>query len=345
MFEADLVEAIARGGAAFLTLVLSVQLLSRRPFDISAVFGALFLWGAAIYALVSIPAIFAVAGHAAIPLKALAVMAPAFFWLFVLSVLDDEFRWRHWMALPPASALLLYLSCIPFPSFEPVSRLIEFGITLVMMTHVMVRVHFCASNDLVVSRWQFSRTLAFLVPFLVAVIITVAAIETVEARDSWGRHVISAGLVVVAVTLALTLSSLRRNLMPERQKAVAVPVESLSAADRIALGRLRDLMDEGLYLSPGLTIGGLAGMLELPEHRLRKLINNGMGYRNFAAYLNDYRIDEARRRLSSPEFVNRQITTLAFDVGFGSLAPFNRAFRDRTGMSPSEYREKMFAGN
>ena len=100
-------------------------------------------------------------------------------------------------------------------------------------------------------------------------------------------------------------------------------------------------MDEGLYLSPGLTIGSLANMLELPEHRLRKLINNGMGYRNFAGFLNDYRIDEARRRLASAEFVNRQITTLAFDVGFGSLAPFNRAFRDRTGMSPTEYREKM----
>ncbi len=337
----DLFEAIMRGGATALTLVMSVHLLSTRPFDISALFGALFLWGAALYAVITIPVIEAGLGPMLFVVKSFAIASPAFFWLFIIALLEDSFRWRNWMAVPPVLAAGLGLICAPFPQLETASRLIQFTMTLGLMTHVMICVRACATNDLVVSRWRFTRALAVLVPVIVAMIVMVEVIEILGLRETWGRHFITAGLVIVSATLALTLTGLRKTLIPERQKQSAAPVETLSAADRIALGRLRDLMDEGLYLSAGLTIGSLAGMLELPEHRLRKLINNGLGYRNFAAFLNDYRIEEAKRRLASAALVNRQITTLAFDVGFGSLAPFNRAFRDRTGMSPTEYREKM----
>ena len=102
-------------------------------------------------------------------------------------------------------------------------------------------------------------------------------------------------------------------------------------------------MNEGIYLNSGLTIGELANRMNMPEHRLRRLINKGLGYRNFAAFINDHRIEEARRRLSEPETAREQITSLAFDLGYSSLAPFNRAFRERMGMSPSQYREKALA--
>ena len=83
--------------------------------------------------------------------------------------------------------------------------------------------------------------------------------------------------------------------------------------------------------------------MNLPEHRLRKLINGALGYRNFAAFVNDYRIAEAKRRLATPDFVHTQITSLAFDLGYGSLAPFNSAFKERAGLSPSEYREQVLS--
>jgi AraC-like DNA-binding protein len=33
-----------------------------------------------------------------------------------------------------------------------------------------------------------------------------------------------------------------------------------------------------------------------------------------------------------------RIITIALDAGFGSLGPFNRAFREAEGMTPSAYR-------
>jgi len=37
------------------------------------------------------------------------------------------------------------------------------------------------------------------------------------------------------------------------------------------------------------------------------------------------------------------VLTIAMDLGYGSLAPFNRAFRETTGQSPTDFRRAAFA--
>lgn len=91
---------------------------------------------------------------------------------------------------------------------------------------------------------------------------------------------------------------------------------------------------DGACFTPDLTLGVLARRVEIPEHRLRRLINRGLGYRNFAAFLNDHRIAEAKRRLADPDSMREQVSSIAFGLGYSSLAPFNRAFRDLTGLTP-----------
>jgi hypothetical protein len=81
------------------------------------------------------------------------------------------------------------------------------------------------------------------------------------------------------------------------------------------------------YRQEGLSIGQVALRLGLPEYRLRQLINQGLGYRNFAAFLNFYRIADAREALADPAAqAEVPILTIALDAGFNSLGPFNRAF-------------------
>lgn len=101
-------------------------------------------------------------------------------------------------------------------------------------------------------------------------------------------------------------------------------------------------MADGVYRTPGLTIAGLAARLGTPEHRLRALINRRMGHRNFSAYLNRYRIAEARVWLADRNKVDLPVLTLAMDLGYNSLPPFNRAFREETGTTPSDYRRQCF---
>ncbi|MEL6323951.1 MAG: helix-turn-helix domain-containing protein, partial [Pseudomonadota bacterium] len=81
-----------------------------------------------------------------------------------------------------------------------------------------------------------------------------------------------------------------------------------------------------------------ATRLSVPEHQLRGLINQGMGFRNFSAFLNHYRLADAKTALADPEQARTPILTIALDAGYASLATFNRAFRTSEGQTPSEFR-------
>ena len=121
------------------------------------------------------------------------------------------------------------------------------------------------------------------------------------------------------------------------------PAPMLTPSDHVLKQKLDAAMAGGVYRETGLTIGQLAERLGAPEHRLRALINQRLGYRNFSAFLNRHRIDEAKAMLADPAHVDLPILTIAMDLGYGSLAPFNRAFREDTEQAPSDYRRAMFA--
>ena len=60
---------------------------------------------------------------------------------------------------------------------------------------------------------------------------------------------------------------------------------------------------------------------------------------NFTAYLAEYRMEEAKKLLARPT-VN--IKDIGKAVGYGDSNYFTKVFRRYTGMSPSEYRAKLF---
>jgi AraC-like DNA-binding protein len=81
----------------------------------------------------------------------------------------------------------------------------------------------------------------------------------------------------------------------------------------------------------------------IPEYRLRRVIHERLQYRNFNALLHRYRIEEACVLLADAEQRHLPILTIALTVGYNSINPFNRAFRELKGMTPSEFRARAFA--
>ena len=65
------------------------------------------------------------------------------------------------------------------------------------------------------------------------------------------------------------------------------------------------------YRQEGLSLGQLALRLGLPEYRLRQLVNQELGYRNFAAFLNFDRIADAKTALAHPAQAEVPIPTIA----------------------------------
>jgi AraC-like DNA-binding protein len=119
--------------------------------------------------------------------------------------------------------------------------------------------------------------------------------------------------------------------------AVAAP-DSGAVDQRLVDALMRLMADERIYRHDNITIGTLATKLRIPEYRLRRLINQRLGYRNFNVFLNNHRIEEAKAALADPSQAEVPVITIAMDAGFQSLGPFNRAFKATTGVTPTEYR-------
>ena len=108
--------------------------------------------------------------------------------------------------------------------------------------------------------------------------------------------------------------------------------------DPALTARIKAAMASEIWREEGLTIGTLASKLSVPEHRLRRAINQGLGHRNFSSFINRARIEAASAVLSDPTKMSTTVLEIAYDVGFASVGPFNRAFRAEFGQSPTEYR-------
>ena len=69
------------------------------------------------------------------------------------------------------------------------------------------------------------------------------------------------------------------------------------------------------------------------------------GFRNFADFLNARRIEAARTALADPDKARLPVSSIAFDLGYASLGPFNRAFKDATGLTPTAWRARVQGGS
>jgi len=110
------------------------------------------------------------------------------------------------------------------------------------------------------------------------------------------------------------------------------------SADPALTARIKAAMASEIWREEGLTIGSLAGKLAVPEHRLRRAINQGLGHRNFSSFINRARVEAAASVLNDPTKMNTTVLEIAYDVGFSSVGPFNRAFRAEYGKSPTQFR-------
>jgi AraC-like DNA-binding protein len=99
------------------------------------------------------------------------------------------------------------------------------------------------------------------------------------------------------------------------------------------------MASDRLWKREGLGIAELAEALGTQEYILRRAINRRLGYRNFNDFLHHYRLGEVAHRLADPAERHLPVLTIALDCGYGSIGPFNRAFKARFGVTPSQFRE------
>ena len=106
------------------------------------------------------------------------------------------------------------------------------------------------------------------------------------------------------------------------------------------LARLDDLMRrEAYYADEDLRLSTLADALQISAHQLSELVNTRLKM-SFSSFINYHRIQAARRMLLESD---RNILSIALAVGFNSKSSFNRAFKQFSGVSPSQYRREKIS--
>jgi AraC-like DNA-binding protein len=125
----------------------------------------------------------------------------------------------------------------------------------------------------------------------------------------------------------------------KQQKYRRSLIQGLST-DKI-IRRLRELMEEEkIYRQFELKLDEVAAMLLITPHQLSEFINDYLGM-NFSSYVNKYRVEEAKELLvNNPD---QSSLSIGLEVGFGSKPSFNTIFKQKTGMTPLEYRKKGLA--
>jgi AraC-like DNA-binding protein len=145
---------------------------------------------------------------------------------------------------------------------------------------------------------------------------------------------VTAAVIACALVLVLAWRRRRRRALARAQK-ISLDPEAVETAVR----RLSYIFQvEKIYRSARLSLDSLAERLGLQPHQLSAIVNSRLG-KSFTEYVSDHRVEEAKKRLADPA-EKANILNIAYDAGFGTKASFNRIFKDRTGMTPSEFRRK-----
>jgi len=285
------------------------------------------------------------------PLIALSTGNIVVFWLFCLALFDDAFalRPRHgliWLAV----AAFSFVNCL-FLAKAGYARMSIVAVNLLALVFIGLAIGQTIASwsaDLVEDR----RRLRVFIVSAAALYGGLNAILQIWASgsDAAGIANVANAAVLAGVVAAIAGAMLRvggadlfaaapeaARLMPSQPAST----EQRAADQRLIEALMRLMADERIYRHDNLTIGTLATNLKIPEYRLRRLINQRLGYRNFNVFLNNHRIEEAKAALADPAQAEVPVITIAMDAGFQSLGPFNRAFKAVTGVTPTEYRKRM----
>ncbi len=340
-----------RTGAGVLLLLLATLLLRDHGRVWAARLGALFALGAAAFALATWPPFVDQPAAWRGPILALSTGDNVVFWLFALAMFDDDFRPRPWQAGLWAAVVAVAMTCalVLRPTHSPLAGPVDslLALSAIAFASLAVLQTWASwSADLVEPR----RRLRVVIVAASAGYIAVAALSSqlgglapaaVSLGQALGLAVISAGVAWSFLGVAGGGSLFA---LPETRPATPTVPADLDLADRALLAALERAMTvDRLYRQEGLTIGQLAHRHGAPEYRLRRLINQGLGHRNFNRFLNGYRIADTCAGLADPAQAETSILTLALDAGFNSLGPFNRAFKAETGLTPTAWRQQALA--
>jgi AraC-like DNA-binding protein len=273
-----------------------------------------------------------------------AMSVPVFFFLLTKAVFDDHFKANGlillWFAIEVVVHYWVYFrDVISIPIWLKqfsyiVAEIVSIGFVLAgIYTAVKTR-----KGDLIESRMKFRNLFVMITASLIGITLIVESMSIAEDSVDFLQ------ILQRTSIFGLTLFFLIRNFEiksgfffseQQKEKPAAPMIE-----DRELRKKLETLIEEKkVYRKEGLTIRELSEMLNEQEYKVRRLINGELGFRNFNDFLNKYRVNEACEILNDPAQSRKTILEIAYGLGYQSIGPFNKAFKELKETTPTAFRK------
>ena len=125
------------------------------------------------------------------------------------------------------------------------------------------------------------------------------------------------------------------------QKDKSAKYEKSSLTEEMKEQHLEELFEfmekEKPYLADDLRLGDIAARLSISTNHLSQVINQKLD-KNFFDFVNTFRVQEAQNILRDPRSMEITLLAVAYDAGFRSKSSFNKIFKEKVNMTPSQYR-------
>jgi AraC-like DNA-binding protein len=186
--------------------------------------------------------------------------------------------------------------------------------------------------------------------FLLLISFVYTFVPVVGLREWFDPLFISAFIFIFFFAIAIVWQGLRQ---PQIFSGIEQPAEKAEPkyAGSIGDDERRNLLEisrrlmeeEKIFLDPELTLDKMAAKTPFSQKRLSQLINDSYG-QNFFDFVNSFRIREAEKLLRQTAQSRQTILEVMYACGFNSKSSFNTIFRQKTGMTPSDYRKQHKSG-
>ncbi len=175
--------------------------------------------------------------------------------------------------------------------------------------------------------------------FLFLLLISLLTLIIDPVLLEYARYFLWIGLTFLIYLVAYL--SVYHNIIYKQRNIIrkTIKKETSKKEDHLVEDIKNSIKVEKWYLEKDISLSLLSKKFNLSESYISHVFNQE-STSNFMTFVNELRIEEAKKMLLNKEFSNYTIVAVGLESGFNSKSAFYKAFKKETMMTPSEFKKK-----
>ena len=144
-------------------------------------------------------------------------------------------------------------------------------------------------------------------------------------------------ITLLASSIVYVFMKYEAKWLTVKRKRTKVKIKVSSRDTKLLMSLMEE---EKLFRDNDLKINDLSERMSISRQQLSSLLNDELET-SFPDFVNAYRIEDFKSRVTDPKEWNKTLLGMAFDSGFSSKSSFQRIFKKAIGMTPSQYSKSV----